>query len=248
LPRQTFGVVDMTVDATAERMRRSVEQSAFRAAEVVACGIYSEREAKREFIGQVYLASVHAGVGADDVDDVMDWADRRFRRALDEHQAVHADGLTAQAGGQTIPRRDPTMPTGPEATPQRRIAWISGQIRAYARLLAFDELLGECDPGANRDENFAAASGFGAMIEAGETEIAIAANREWHDATQRGANCLEHLRRRVWPMAAARMPEDSIIQAAKTVLRTHDEHMGDEVLMPFLRNVWSAATRRGPRR
>jgi hypothetical protein len=60
-------------------------------------------------------------------------------------------------------------------------------------------------------------------------------------------DCLEHLRRRVWPMAAARMPESSIIIAADEVVASHGTWIPDDLLMPLLRRIWHAAQRRGAR-
>jgi hypothetical protein len=142
--------------------------------------------------------------------------------------------------------QEPIPPSGPAVTPQQRMAWIREWIRPYTRDLALEHLLTQ--PGDHRLqlESFEAAIAFGFKCKASADEIIMAANAEWDAAIANVTRCLEALRRRLWHMCRARMPEETIIKAADAVTQDFDVFVPDELLMPLLKRIWDAAqVRRG---
>ncbi len=142
--------------------------------------------------------------------------------------------------------QQPLPPSGAEVTPQRRMAWIREQVRLYARELALEQLLEPPPDDRLKAEIFSAVVDFGLKAKSTRDEIISAFDAEWDDATKHAARWLEALRRRVWSMCRAQMPEQTIIQAARETERNFSVFVGDELLMPLLKRIWDAAQpRRG---
>ena len=135
----------------------------------------------------------------------------------------------------------PIPPIGQAVTSMHRIRWIREQCRLYTRDLALWEVMGDVEPPWGRIEAFGAAMGFGKQCEASDAEITTAGNAEWEAAKQHATNLLEHVRRRVWSMCAARLPEATIQAAADEACRQRDSFIPDDLLNPLLLNIWQAA-------
>jgi hypothetical protein len=138
-------------------------------------------------------------------------------------------------------------PPRAEAPAGQRIGWIRQQHRLYARELAVEYLLDPPPadlPYLQQAEAFSAAIGFGIQCKATPEEIITAAATEWADASRAVSECLDHMRRLLWPMCAAKMPEQAIRQAAAGVCERHNVYVPRELLTPLLSRTWDAATRR----
>lgn len=135
----------------------------------------------------------------------------------------------------------PPPPTGRDIMPKRRIEWIVTMCLPYARDLALWSLIDPEEEGL--DETLLAVRGLASQCNATTDERLAAFNYIWKRATADAYGTCDHLRRRVHPMAAAKMPEQAIIACARAVLNQHDAYLPDEWLMPILLNIWRGAQR-----
>jgi hypothetical protein len=149
--------------------------------------------------------------------------------------------------------RDPIPPSRETSTPHSRIHWIRECHRLYARDLAVEHLLGERDydpelPDRLRAEAFFAAAGFGEQCHAAPHEIILAADAEWADATRAVIEGVELVRRFTWRLCASGMPDATVIKAAEEACERRGIWIPDELLMPLLRSIETAAKPRRRRR
>lgn len=142
---------------------------------------------------------------------------------------------------------DPIVPNPGASTLQQRRRYIVECTRPYARWLALDALLDPPDQ-ANRHEHIQVVLAFGVHCKCSADEILSIEAAEWGFATQYAENFLDALRRKVWPLCRARMPQETIQRAADEVMSDWNAWVPDELLNPVLRKIYLGAIPRKGRR
>lgn len=161
--------------------------------------------------------------------------------ALDRHRVRRRPDRGGDVKHEPSIYAAPLPPTGEWVTSAHRMRWIREQIRLYTRELALEHLLTGPSDHELQLESFEAGIGFGFQCKATHEEIITACNAEWADATAHGARFVDTLRRRLWSMCRSRMSEEVVIRAADALQRDWGVFVGDELLMPLLNKIDSAA-------
>lgn len=123
----------------------------------------------------------------------------------------------------------------------RRIAFIRGKVRLYARDLALQQLAGL--PFEFSEDHTAlevvlhAAVGIAEQCGLPWLDGIAAGQAEMADATTYARDFVDHLRRVVFPMARDRRPGDVILGAAEQVNERHGGHMPSEALHQACRKI-----------
>ena len=141
------------------------------------------------------------------------------------------------------------VPPNPETSqPADRRAWMVSFTRLYTRGLALEHIVRNCKDHWLQVEQFEAVMGHGFVCKATPDEIITCANEEWRLAEKYAANFLDALRKKLWPMCRARMPEAVVIAAADALQMEWQIAIDDEHLMPVIKGIWDAAQPRPARR
>ncbi len=142
----------------------------------------------------------------------------------------------------------PVPPNPATSQPADRRAWMVKWSRLYTRMLALEHVARNCKDHWLQVEQFEAVMGFGFECKATADEIIACANEEWRLAENHAVNFLDALRRKLWPMCRAKLPEKVVIDAADTLQMEWGVGIDDEHLMPVIKGIWDAAQPRPARR
>jgi hypothetical protein len=141
----------------------------------------------------------------------------------------------------------PVPPNPASSTPRQRARYVHEQTRLYARDLALQHLV-HPDPEAE-GEHFCAVAGIALGCGCCHSEVLHIAATEWRFAIAYAGNFLEALRRTLYPMCRAHIPERAIQQRADAIMAEWGVYLPDQLLNPVLAGIWHAAQprRRRPR-
>lgn len=130
-----------------------------------------------------------------------------------------------------------------------RIRFLRAAVWSYARDLMVFPLLGDGDLDENAEEIWQAVFGLGKRVGASKDELLAAANAVLSDAREASINLVQHLRRGLWRMAAARAPAALLMAEAQRIVEKHDGYLPETLLVEACRlTVAAAAPKRGRRR
>jgi hypothetical protein len=149
-------------------------------------------------------------------------------------------------------RNHPAPPPHPDAPQAVRLAWLRRFLRPTADCEFPQEMLGYLDPCEGQCEVLLAGGGIAREVGFSAQEGWLAARLEWERAEREYLRFSENLRRRLWPMARARLPGAEILAVGRQVVLEYEGFVSEEQLLDLARRIAHAASptrrpRRGPR-
>ena len=132
-------------------------------------------------------------------------------------------------------------PPKPDADVPHQVRWLRYALHAYAGDLAAWELTGALSRYEGECELLLAGIGLAREIAASRDTGITAARAEWKVSSDRAANCINALRRAIWPLGRMLAPTPQILATAERINTVHGVVLPHELLIEQARQITQAA-------